>query len=378
MGEGLQATTRVSQLSPALVVVSEDLGDAKGEGFTALSLRLAGIATLDLGLAGSPAHDQRKSSSTLEELPNEGPFSVYLVITDVVAEEENTSCWGTCEINSVKKFPFPQDRVLIFQPVYEDSPITKLWFIPALDRPPSSNIYYVINAEGKYRGKSCICSRDMDIEPTRFGTSIKDTRPSHFDPRDTYQVFQIHHHNNRGFFAESMAPDGFPPKHLRKKSWEVRTSQSLQPHLEEALGLDMTLRACLPDFTFPISGNHQACAPVVVGKWYCPCVFVRDEDVETKHQIKKSMFYKMTLEQKWEELHTSVDNGDPSFEPVPFAICWLKHPVGAVGGDSALTETSLDPFPLPTAENGEDMEEDVARQKEGGNNQILAFNGDSV
>ncbi|XP_056176163.1 uncharacterized protein LOC115673964 [Syzygium oleosum] len=267
----------------------------------------------------------RKSSSTLEELPNEGPFSGYLVITDVVAEEENTSCWGTCEIKSVKKFPFPQDRVLTFQPVYEDSPITKLWFIPALDRPLSSNIYYVINAEGKYRGLF-ICyiliPTQALINPEKImhmfegrGHRTNLFRHIHqghqtepFRPRDTYQVFQIHHHNNRGFFAESVAPDGFPPKHLRKKSWEVRTSQSLQPHLEEAFGLDMTLRACLPDFTFPISGNHPAPAPVVVGKWYCPCVFVRDKAVKTQHQIKKSMFYKMTLEQKWEELHTCENN----------------------------------------------------------------------
>ncbi|KAI6670477.1 hypothetical protein NL676_005362 [Syzygium grande] len=70
----------------------------------------------------------------------------------------------------------------------------------------------------------------------------------------------------------------------------------------------MTLRARLPDVTFPISGNRLAPAPVVVGKWYCPCVFVREEGVETKHQMKKSMFYKMTLEQKWEDLHTCKNN----------------------------------------------------------------------
>ncbi|KAI6670485.1 hypothetical protein NL676_005370 [Syzygium grande] len=205
----------------------------------------------------------RKSSSILGELPNEGPFSGYLVITDVVAEAENTSCWGTCEITSVMKLPFPHDRVLTFEPVYEDSSITKLWFIPALDRPLSLNIYYIITADGKYQGKSCICSRYVDIEPTCFSTSIKDTRPSHFDPRDTYQVFQIHRHNSGSFFAESVAPDGFPPKCLQKKSWEVFTSHSLRPRLEEALGLDMTLRARLPDFTFPISGNRPTPAPVV-------------------------------------------------------------------------------------------------------------------
>ncbi|KAF8012045.1 hypothetical protein BT93_I0236 [Corymbia citriodora subsp. variegata] len=158
--------------------------------------------------ATRPLSACRKSSSTVEELPNEGPFSGYLVITDVEAEAEDTNCCG-CEITSVTKLPFPQDRVLDFQPFYEESSITKLWFIPALDRPLSSNIYYVITAEGKYRGKSCICSRDVDIETTCCGTSIKDTRPSHFDPRDAYQVFQVHCRNSRSFFAESVAPDGF-------------------------------------------------------------------------------------------------------------------------------------------------------------------------
>ncbi|KAK3409324.1 hypothetical protein EUGRSUZ_J01450 [Eucalyptus grandis] len=75
---------------------------------------------------------------------------------------------------------------------------------------------------------------------------------------------------------------------------------------------------------------------------------------------------------------TPVEYGDHSFEPVPFAICWLKDLVGAVGGDSVLAETSLDPFPLPTVKSGEDSEEDVVMQKEGGTNQIRAFNGDSV
>lgn len=75
---------------------------------------------------------------------------------------------------------------------------------------------------------------------------------------------------------------------------------------------------------------------------------------------------------------TPVEYGDHSFEPVPFAICWLKDLVSAVGGDSVLAETSLDPFPLPTVKSGEDSEEDVVMQKEGGTNQLRAFNGDSV
>lgn len=50
---------------------------------------------------------------------------------------------------------------------------------------------------------------------------------------------------------------------------------------------------------------------------------------------------------------TPVEYGDHSFEPVPFALCRLKDFVGAIGGESRLLETSLDPFPLPTVESGE-------------------------
>lgn len=75
---------------------------------------------------------------------------------------------------------------------------------------------------------------------------------------------------------------------------------------------------------------------------------------------------------------TPVEYGDHSFEPVPFAICWLKDLVGAVGGDSVLAENSLDPFPLPAVKSGEDLDLDVAMQKEGGTNRIRAFSGDSV
>ncbi|KAI6670478.1 hypothetical protein NL676_005363 [Syzygium grande] len=128
-------------------------------------------------------------------------------------------------------------------------------------------------------------------------------------------MFQIHRHSSGSIFARSRAPDGVPPKYLRKKSWEVHASHSLQSHLEQALGLDTTLRARLPYFTFPISGKHPAPAPVVVGKWYCPCVFVREAGCEAKHQMNKSMFYKMALQQNWEELHTlKHDNGDDTRE----------------------------------------------------------------
>lgn len=75
---------------------------------------------------------------------------------------------------------------------------------------------------------------------------------------------------------------------------------------------------------------------------------------------------------------TPVEYGDHSFEPVPFTMCRLRDFVNAVGGESALLETSLDPFPLPTVkESGENVtgkeEEDSGRREV-----PPAIGGDSV
>lgn len=75
---------------------------------------------------------------------------------------------------------------------------------------------------------------------------------------------------------------------------------------------------------------------------------------------------------------TPVEYGDHSFEPVPFALCRLKDFVGAVGGESVLLETSLDPFPLPTVTSGEDLADTVTMVDEQKKIEIKAFSGDSV
>ncbi|KAI3919361.1 hypothetical protein MKW92_008272 [Papaver armeniacum] len=54
---------------------------------------------------------------------------------------------------------------------------------------------------------------------------------------------------------------------------------------------------------------------------------------------------------------TPVEYGDHSFEPVPFTICRLKDYVGAVGGESVIMGTSLDPFPLPKVDPAANLRE---------------------
>lgn len=72
---------------------------------------------------------------------------------------------------------------------------------------------------------------------------------------------------------------------------------------------------------------------------------------------------------------TPVEYGDHSFEPVPFALCSLKDFVSALGGESVLSGISLDPFPLPSVQAGEDLDTGT-RIEEDQNKKFLA--GDLV
>ncbi|XAR51580.1 Phosphoglycerate mutase (2,3-diphosphoglycerate-independent) [Bertholletia excelsa] len=75
---------------------------------------------------------------------------------------------------------------------------------------------------------------------------------------------------------------------------------------------------------------------------------------------------------------TPVEYGDHSFEPVPFTMCQLKDYVNAVGGESAIMETSLDPFPLPTIKAGEDLDDNVKLEDARASKPLQALSGDSV
>ena len=49
---------------------------------------------------------------------------------------------------------------------------------------------------------------------------------------------------------------------------------------------------------------------MVVGKWYCPFVFVKELGGKLKQQTKKSTFYKMILEQRWEKIFECENVGN--------------------------------------------------------------------
>ncbi|XP_050226875.1 uncharacterized protein LOC126676663 [Mercurialis annua] len=247
----------------------------------------------------------RNHPSAISEDPPEGPYSGCLVITDEEAAEQDAYCFGACKKRRIKRLPFPQDKILnvVHFSDYEETLAKKVWFLPVLDQPLSSNTYYVIKAKGRFKGQAIKCSRDMDMSLCCFKKVIKDKKPKPLDPTNIYQKFKIHSHHSNTFFAKSLAPYGHPPKLLREKGWRIRSSKS-RPYkfqLSDALGLDATLRTQFPSLNFTTSTKISS--SIIVGTWYCPFVFIREES-RIRQQMKKSMLYKMTLEQHWEEIYS--------------------------------------------------------------------------
>lgn len=138
---------------------------------------------------------------------------------------------------------------------------------------------------------------------------VRDVKPKPLDPYDIYQQVEIFRNNIGTFSAKSVAPDGFPPQFLRRDGWKLYADTPKHYHLDEALGLNSVLRARLPDFEFPLSKDSSE--PVVVGKWYCPFLFVK-EGMSSKKQMEMSVFYEMTLEQRWEKVFSreNIDIGE--------------------------------------------------------------------
>jgi len=126
-----------------------------------------------------------------------------------------------------------------------------------------------------------------------------------------------------------VAPDGIPPYFLRRKGWTVSTSTARDFELKEAAGLDRNLRARLPDFHLPLS--QRISAPVVVGNWYCPFMFIKEGKL--KDQMRISRYYEMTLEQRWEQIFASEYNSSEGNSVVVDAV--VQRETVAVAGREA-------------------------------------------
>lgn len=251
-------------------------------------------------------------------LPPEGPNSGYLVIQD--EESEIYCCLGLCKDRDLIDLPFPQNKNLTTRyssgtGEHRHTSYQDVTFFPVLNKPLSSNQYYVIKPHGKHKGMAYACSKEEDMTTCCFCRSVKDVKPRPFDPHDTYQQFQIANYetacNQRGsFYAKSVVQDAFPPDFLRRKGWQISTKTPRNYTLGEALGLDSILRARLPGLNFSLS--HKSSEAVVVGKWYCPFMFIKDGPLTSRDQMVNSMFYEMTLEKRWEQIfeRDNIDHGN--------------------------------------------------------------------
>ncbi|GKC46084.1 hypothetical protein Tco_1063806 [Tanacetum coccineum] len=136
-----------------------------------------------------------------------------------------------------------------------------------------------------------------------FVLAVHDVKSRPLCPHDEYQQFEIVFHDklfdgDSGFYANSLADDGYPPVFLRTKVWKIHARTPNNFKLSEANGINVSLRSRLPDLNFPLSSKVSD--SVVVGKWYCPFVFIKEGKLID--QVKKSIFYEMTLEQKWNQI----------------------------------------------------------------------------
>lgn len=141
---------------------------------------------------------------------------------------------------------------------------------------------------------------------------VRDLKPAPLDPLNINQQFEICPQETKccfgGYYAKSVLPDGYPPAFLRRKGWTIYAKTPRTYSLDEAEGVNPSLRKRLPSFDFP--ADKKVSDKVVVGKWYCPFMFIKDGDVSD--QIKSSRYYKMTLEQQWEQVFASKNDGGNS------------------------------------------------------------------
>ncbi|XP_077236649.1 uncharacterized protein LOC143878231 [Tasmannia lanceolata] len=258
----------------------------------------------------------RNSPEATGMAPPEGPNSGYLVLFDEESEAEATCCWGTCKDSRIRGLPFPQNKFLKVthtSTTHHDGQTQrhtesdKVLFIPVMGQPLSSNRYYVIRAEGKHIGKASTSSTEENMGTCCFCNYVKDVKPLPLNHMSIYQQVEIIPRRSGYFVAKSTAQDGFPPSFLRKKGWSVYTSTPHGCQLGEANGIDVSLRTRLPNFNFPISNKHSS--STVVGKWYCPFMFIGEEG-SLKDQMKKSLYYEMSMEHLWEEIHTCENDGN--------------------------------------------------------------------
>lgn len=152
------------------------------------------------------------------------------------------------------------------------------------------------------------CSRGEDIGMCCFKPRSFDAKTRPFDHRDRYQILEIRPFHSGGFCARSVEWDGCPPSFLRRGGWEVYTYPSSRLRLSETPGIrDNPTQTEFPEPNLPLHSRRST--PIVVGKWYCPFVFVKEESMRVDDQMRRSLIYELRLKHWWEQIH-SVENED--------------------------------------------------------------------
>ncbi|PRQ40496.1 hypothetical protein RchiOBHm_Chr4g0436641 [Rosa chinensis] len=279
-----------------------------------------------------PLSMYRRSPDSLSLPTPEGPNSGYLVLHD--EESDETTCFGCCEDPHVQGLPFPQNKNLTVEYSSDDDDVA---FIPVLDKPLSANTYHVIRRDGRHRGKVYTNSKEEDMADCCFGKTVQDVKPKPLDPSDIYQQIEIIPRKHRGYFtAKAVASDGFPPSFLRRKDWTVTMSTPHHYQLGEAPGLNASKRSGLPGFDFPLSKDCSEA--MVVGKWHCPFLFIKEGGLELKHQMKHCMFYEMRLEQRWERIFDKYNEGKSNNANAVFVDAFVQREAVFIAGREAYSD----------------------------------------
>ncbi|KAJ6900955.1 hypothetical protein NC652_026906 [Populus alba x Populus x berolinensis] len=256
----------------------------------------------------------QKDRSALSLPPPDGPDTGILVIQDI--ENDFKHCFGfRCPIfGSCLSFdittglPLPQNTVL-------EACNMNSWIyiqpIPVINKPLSAGVYYILNSGfGCQRGLAYTSSGAKSQYKFCFSCeAVHDFGPKPLDASNKHQQFYITR-GGSGFRFKSLASDGHDPKRLQslhRMSSEIKRSDF---QLDDVSGLDHSLRGCLPEFDFPLSrGSSDA---VVVGKWYCPFMFIKEKNVALPNQVTRSRFYEMTLKQQWVRIFSCSNCNDNS------------------------------------------------------------------
>ncbi|XP_078179523.1 uncharacterized protein LOC144573619 [Carex rostrata] len=237
--------------------------------------------------------------------PPEGPCSGYVVVKEEDPDEETcTCCLVLCpNMPDVRYLPIPQNKTLSFRFTSPEGEISTtatetVLFVPVINLPLSANRYYAVAAKGEHQGLVHTCSKEDDMSTSCFGQVIQDVKPKPFDHRDIYQKIEIIPHRGR-FTAKSVASDGIPPWIFRQKYWPLHESKPEIYQLGEALDVNQSLRLNYLELNTSTS--------VITGKWFCPFFFFLKERADPPYQMKRSMFYEVTLEQFWKEVYSGIE-----------------------------------------------------------------------